>query len=262
MPSQEKPSSLSSDKLLAILECIAESRVPMRLQDLAERVGITQSTVLRYLRTLQNANYVYQEETTLHYALTWKLCKLTENLNSYISLRNIANPFVNRLANTLQMGVCLVVDRDWQCLYLDCIDHPNAAYTPLQYIGKRAPMHATGSGKVLLASYSDAKIEEYISRGLSPCTKYTITEPARLKETLRQVREQGFASDEEECELGLKCVSYPIRDFTGAVYAAISMFGNADEMDRSEGQVRAALKEAAAMISARLGWACPGPDEG
>lgn len=257
MAGQEKQSSLSSDKLLVILECIAESRTPLRLQELAERAGITQSTVLRYLRTLQNANYVYQDEDTLRYALTWKLCRLTENLHSYLSLRNIANPFVNHLANTLQLGVCLVVDREQQCVYLDCVDHPNPSYTPLQYIGKHAPMHATGSGKILLSSCTDAQIGEYISgRGLDRFTEYTITDPGRLREELRQVRTQGFAVDEEECELGLKCLSYPIYDFSNSIYAAISVFGNVDEMDNEEIRTRARieLKRAAEMISLRLGW--------
>lgn len=228
----------------------------MRLQDLAERSGMTQSTVLRYLRTLQNANYVYQEEDTLRYALTWKLCRLTERLNTNLGLRNIARPFVTQLANTLQMGVCLVVERDRRCIYLDCVDHPHASYTPLQYIGKQAPLHATGSGKVLLSSWSDAQIEEYISsENLVRCTEHTIIEPSQLWEELRQVRKQGFAVDNEECELGLKCVSYPIYCYSSTVYAAISAFGNAGEMTPLRLKtVQDTLEKAAETISACLGW--------
>ena len=254
---KERQSSLSSDKLLAILECVAENRTPMRLQELAERSGMTQPTVLRYLRTLQNANYVYQEEDTLRYGLTWKLCRLTEHLNTNLSLRNIARPFVAQLANMLQMGVCLVVERDYFCIYLDCIDHPHPAYTPLQYIGKQAPLHATGSGKVLLSARSSAEIEEYISvKGLVRCTKYTITERDSLLRELEQVREQGFAIDDEECELGLKCISYPIRQYSSSVYAAISVFGNAGEMSEAflRDTVQGVLKETADKISLCLGW--------
>ncbi len=85
----------------------------------------------------------------IRYALTWKLCRLMEHLNSNLSLRNIARPFVTHLGNTLQLGAYLVVERDAHCMYLDCIDHPHPAYTSLQYIGKQAPLHAAGSGKVL-----------------------------------------------------------------------------------------------------------------
>lgn len=249
--------SHSSDKLLAIIECIAENRVPIRLQELAEKSGVTQSTALRYLRTLQNANYVYQDETTLRYALTWKLCALTENLNSYLGLRNIASPFVNHLANDLQAGACLVVERDLQCLYLDCIDHPRALYTPLQYIGKNAPLHATGSGKLLLSALTDAQVDEYIStKGLKQYTKYTITDPAKLAEELQNIRKCGFAYDDQECELGLRCVSFPIHTYSGSIYAAISVFGNAEEMTVPDFQdhIHAELRKAAETISLRLGW--------
>lgn len=260
MANQERQASLSSDKLLMILECIAESRMPMRLQDLAEHSGMTQPTVLRYLRTLQNAHYVYQEEDTLRYGLTWKLCRLTDNLNSYLGLRNIANPFVNRLANVLQLGVCLVVDRDGQCVYLDCVDHPSPLYTPPQYIGKQAPMHATGSGKMLLSSYSAMQVEEYLaSHRLEQFTESTITDKERLLEELETVRRRGYALDDQECEPGLKCISYPLRNYTGRICAAISVFGNTDDMSEEflEEVVQPELSRAAETISGRLGWQAP-----
>ena len=252
----ERQASASSDKLLMLLECIAANRTPARLQDLAEQSGMTQPTVLRYLRTLQNTGYVYQDEDTLRYALTWKLCGLTENLHSFIGLRNIAAPFVNELGNTLHLGVCLVVNRDHQCVYLDCIDNPRAA-EPLQYIGRRAPLHVTGSGKLLLSAYTEAQIDEFIAlRGLEKYTEHTITTKGALIRQLAEVRKQGFAYDNEECEIGLRCVSYPLRCYTGEIYAAISVFGNAPEMTDTllKEQIQPRLKAAAEQISARLGY--------
>ena len=147
--SPKRQSSQSSLRLLQILECIAESRIPVRLQDLAKQVGMTQSTVLRYLYALQEANYIYQEPDTLRYTLTWRVCRLTKNVNSLLSLRNITTPFINRMANTLLLGTCLVMEEENKCLYIDCIESPNSP--TLQRIGKSSPMHATGSGKVLLS---------------------------------------------------------------------------------------------------------------
>ena len=252
----ERQASASSDKLMNILECIAANRTPVRLQDLAEQSGMTQPTVLRYLRTLQNAGYVYQDEDTLRYALTWKLCRLTDNLNSFIGLRNIAAPFVNELGNTLQLGVCLVVNRDHQCVYLDCIDNPRAM-EPLQYIGKRAPLHVTGSGKLLLSAYTDAQLEEFVAlRGLERHTANTITSKKELVRQLEQVRRQGFAYDNEECEIGLRCLSYPLRCYSGEIYAAISVFGNVPEMTDAFllSEVHPRLKAVAEAISLRLGY--------
>ena len=255
--STEKAVSMSSDKLLTILECIAKGYTPVRLQDLAEKSGMTQSTVQRYLKALLNSNYVYQDEDTLRYGLTWKVCRLTSNMNSYVGLRNIANPFVNNLASTFQMGVCLVVERDNHCVYLDCIDHPQPKYTSLQYIGKHALLHTTGSGKVLLASFSDAQIENYISTiGLPKCTDYTITDSDTLFREIEKVRKAGYALDEQECEFGLKCVSYPIRCYSGSVFAAISMFGNIEDMNEAfvRDSIQPALLKASKTISLRLGW--------
>ena len=81
----ERQTSQSSVRLLQIMECMAESRVPMRLQDIAKQVGMIQSTVLRYLYALQNENYIYQEESTSRYALTWRICRLSANLGSLLS---------------------------------------------------------------------------------------------------------------------------------------------------------------------------------
>lgn len=254
---KERQSSLSSDKLLAILECIAENHAPMRLQDISAQSGMTQSTILRYLRTLQNANYVYQDEDTLRYGLTWKLCRLTDNLDSYLGLRNIATPFVNHLANTLQMGVCLVVGRDNSSIYLDCIDHPRPQYTPLQYIGKHAPLHATASGKILLSTFSEASLDSYIKdTGLKRYTEKTIVQMNDLIDDLKKVRLRGYAIDDEECEAGLKCISYPIYSYTERICAAISVFGNVHEMEDEDFMKRLhdELKQVAEKISSRLGY--------
>lgn len=231
--------------------------MPMRLQDLAEQTGLTQSTVLRYLRTLQNSNYVYQEEDTLRYALTWKICNLTTNLNSYLSLRNIANPFVNQLANTLHAGVCLVVNQDDSCLYLDCIDSPASSQAPLQFIGKRAPLHVTSSGKLMLSSFSEARMDEYIARtGLTRFTEYTITTRDGLVAELDAIRRQGFSLDMEECEIGMRCISYPIYCYNGNLFAAISVFGRTTDLDEQfvQQQVHPLLKEISGIISQRLGY--------
>lgn len=253
--STERQANQSSMRLLQILECLAENRTPMRLQDLAKQAGMTQSTVLRYLYTLQDANYIYQEEDTLRYALTWRVCRLSQNLNSLLGLRNITTPFINQLANSLSIGVCLVVDRDSECMYLDCIDNPNSP--TLQRIGRQAPLHATGSGKVLLSQYSDVKLNEYISTtGLKRYTEYTITDPDVLRKELQTVREQGFGIDEQECELGLRCVSMPLRDYSGNVIAAMSMFGNLSDIpdQRLYEEILPALKNATSIISSRLGY--------
>lgn len=253
----EKASSQSSDKLLQILECIAENRLPLRLQELSERVGMTQPTVLRYLNALQNANYVYQDEDTLRYALTWRICRLSENLNSLAGLRSIASSFVTQLSSQLNLGACLVMAENGRCVYLDCVDTVSNTGHTLQRIGKSSPLHATGSGKVLLSGYPPQQIEALVEeQGLEALTQHTITDKIALLQELEKVRARGYGMDEEECELGLRCISYPLYNYNGSIIAALSVFGELSQMtdQRIASDVKPLLSRAAATISRRLGY--------
>ena len=253
--SAERQTNQSSLRLLRIMECLAAQRTPMRVQEIAKKVNMTQATVSRYLYALQDAKYIYQDSETSRYALTWRVCHLSENLQSFLSLRNITTPFINNLANSLSLGVCLVVNQNNECMYLDCIDKPNSP--ALQRIGKQAPLHATGSGKVLLSQYNDFQLNEYISNTeLKKYTKYTITEPDELRKELDKVRRQGFGMDEQECELGLRCISMPLHDYSGNIIASVSIFGNLDDMNdqRIHAEICPLLKKATDVISSRLGF--------
>lgn len=253
----EKISNQSSDKLLQILECLARERLPVRLQDLSTKVGMSQSTVLRYLNALQSSDYVYQEESTSRYALTWKICKLSDNLNSNLGLRSITAPYVTELVSQLRRGVCLVVEQNYECIYLDCVDDTPTFEHTFQWIGKRAPMHATGSGKILLSQFSQQQLEDYIKqRGLPRCTEYTITSEEVLKKELEEVRHCKIGRDKEECELGLTCVSVPLYNYSANIIAALSVFGDTANMTEEQIQknIVPALKSVAETISHHLGY--------
>lgn len=252
---KERQYNKSSTRLLTILECLSNNNMPMKLQDIASETDMSQSTVLRYLYSLKDENYVYQDEDTSRYALTWKVCQLSDTMNSFISLRNMANPFINRIANQLGLGSCLVVEQNNECLYLDYIGAPN--FLSPQRIGNIAPMHATGSGKVLLSQYSEAQFSKFLKKkGLPACTDRTITDPKVLKKELNKIEKQGFGMDEEECELGMRCISMPLRDYTGKIVASMSVFGNVEEMNDTVVQqsIYPLLSDATKVISERLGY--------
>lgn len=253
----EKLANQSTDKLLQILECMSEERLPVRLQDLSAKLGMSQSTALRYLNSLQNSNYVYQEESTSRYALTWKICRLGENINTNLGLRSITTPYVTSLVNRLDLGVCLVTEDDYECMYLDCIDPSPSFKYSLQRIGKRAPMHATGSGKIFLSQYTPSELDTFIEKkGLYRLTDNTITSKARLIEELEIIRETLVGYDKQECEPDLFCVSSPLFNYSGTVVAAMSVFGLPEVMtdEKISGEILPALKEATSVISRHLGY--------
>lgn len=247
----------SSDKLFRIIECLAANRLPNRLSELSEKLDMPQPTVLRYLKTLCAHGYAYHDDNSGCYALTWKICRLADAVKANLALRSMASPFLDALANELNTGACLVVEHDSGAIYLDFVDNPHTIMKTLLRIGKSAPMHTTASGKVLLSSYSERRVNEIIEKnGLTRLTHRTITEKPALYAELERVREQGYAVDDEECEEGHVCISVPLFDYTGRVAAAISVFDVTDHMSeaRVQREVLPRLKKVAEEISFRMGY--------
>ncbi len=257
MPDIKETASQPTDRLFRVMEFLAENRLPMRLIDIAAGIGIPQSTALRYLRTLCAQGYAYHDDTTGLYALTWKICRLSESVKVNLVLRSMASPFLQQMANELSAGSCLVVRQGYVTQYLDFVDNPVDNMNTMLRIGKNAPIHTTGSGKVLLSALTDRKITEIVEAvGLAKLTKKTITDENALLQEIECTRKRGYGIDDEECEEGHKCVSVPIYDYDGCIAAAISVFDTAEKLTetRIERDILPVMLGAAREISYRLGY--------
>ncbi len=249
--------NLSSDKLLRIIEYMAANHLPMRLKDIADNLGISQPTVVRYLRTLCDQGYVYHDDHTGYYAMTWKICRLSSSLQSNLVLRSMAGSLLADFANQCNTGALLAVERDGRLVYLDLVGAPHGSVDTMLRIGKDAPMHSTGSGKVLLSAMPLSRVNELMKEnGLARLTPKTITNLEALLDELETVREQGYALDNEECEINHRCVSVPLYDYTGTVAAAISAFDSAERLTDEYIQTTAlpGLRKLATEISFRMGY--------
>lgn len=246
------------DRLFKVIEYMAANRLPQRMTEIAAGLQLPTPTVLRYLRTLCAQGYAYHDKTSGTYALTWKICKIGDAVKVNLALRGMASPFLNVLANRLEVGACLVTRHDYGTLYLDFVEKPaGKPMSTMLRIGKSAPIHTTGSGKVLLSALSDRQVRELIDKvGLPRLTKKTITEPELLLQELERIRACGYGIDDEECEEGHKCVSVPLYDYTGAIAAAISVFDEAELLTdaRIEREILPELRAAAQEISYRMGY--------
>ena len=252
-----KETNLSSDKLLRIIEYMSACRLPVRLKDISDNLGISQPTVVRYLRTMCDQGYAYHDDHTGCYAMTWKICRLSSSLESNLVLRSMAGSLLSEFANTNNIGILLAVERDSMLTYLDLVGAPHGSVDTMLRIGKDAPMHSTGSGKILLSAMSPNRIRQFLDQvGLARLTPYTITNREAFLQELEQVREQGYALDNEECEIGHRCVSVPLYDYTGTVAAAISAFDSTERLTDSAitGHILPALRELADKISFRMGF--------
>jgi IclR family acetate operon transcriptional repressor len=117
------------------------------------------------------------------------------------------------------------------------------------------PLHCTGLGKAILAFYPQDQVEAVISKGLPAKTQFTLTSPEMLRTELDQIRVVGFAIDDQENELGVRCTGAPIFDYTGKVVGAISVSGPASRISRDRclelGEI---ISEAAQVVSRRMGF--------
>ena len=252
-----KETNLSSDKLLRIIEYMSACRLPVRLKDISDNLGISQPTVVRYLRTMCDQGYAYHDDHTGCYAMTWKICRLSSSLESNLVLRSMAGSLLSEFANTNNIGILLAVERDSMLTYLDLVGAPHGSVDTMLRIGKDAPMHSTGSGKILLSAMSPNRVRQFLDQvGLARLTPYTITNREAFLQELEQVREQGYALDNEECEIGHRCVSVPLYDYTGTVAAAISAFDSTERLTDNviSERILPALRELAEKISFRMGF--------
>jgi DNA-binding IclR family transcriptional regulator len=221
----------STSKVLAVLEYLANENGPVRLQKAAADLNMNVSTALRYISSLENSGYVRQEEETKRYMLTMKLCTLSHKLVSSNNLVAYATPFLKTLSSLFMEVTCLSVEQDMSMIYIATNDGPDNMLKSFNYIGKRAPMHCTGTGKLMLTNYTDEQLRDYLQqKGDIKPTANTITAYKELKEELRKIAKQSYSIDNEECEMGMRCVAIPVRNFTGSIIAGMSVTGPAVRM--------------------------------
>ena len=246
----------STEKALAIIEYLAEVRDPARLQDISKDLGINTSTALRFINTLENSGYVLQDSETLRYFLTMKICTIANKVMSTRTLRDISVPFLKQITRIFGEMSCLAEEHDMTVIYTNVHDGPDKMLRTMSRIGKIAPMHCTGVGKCLMLNYSDAEILKLAEvKGLPVFTKNTISTVEKLREELAEVRSKGYAYDNEECEIGARCVAVPVRDADGKVVASLSVTGPVVRMtDKKIDENICLLFEAADNFSKILGY--------
>ena len=246
----------STEKALAIIELLARQHSPMRLRDISQELGINASTALRFLSSLQGCGYVDQDRESQRYFLTYKICRIANQVSGSAELQTITHPYLVSLCEQFHEALCVSVEQDMTMVYIDVASSPDQSLMSMQRIGNVSPMHCTGNGKLLLLNYTAEQLDRLIRlKGLPRLTEHTITTRQALLEELERVRAEGFAYDNEECETGVRCVACPIRDYTGTIVAGISVTGPVTRMtDETIRRIQGRLAEAAGRISRALGY--------
>jgi len=239
----------SVERSLRLLELVSEAGGELSISELASRSGLALPTVHRLVRTLVDAAYLWQQPSR-RYALGPRLIALGEvasRVQGLAAHRWLAT-LVDAVGETANMAV---LDGD-KAIYVAQVPskHSMRMFTE---VGRRVDLHCTGVGKALLAQLPEAAARELISRtGLPAMTRHTITDPGRLMRELRRVRDRGYAVDDGEQELGVRCVAVPVPGAPSLT--TISVSGpegrlTAEQVERVVPHLRAA----AAGLSAEFG---------
>ena len=244
----------SVDHALAVLESFDTANPELGVTALSGRLKLAKSTVYRLLSTLVARGYAYQNPATGKYRLGLKAFEVGSLAVSQLTVREVALPILEKLRDATKEAVHLGVRDGEAVIYIDKIETPHAMRM-YSRTGRRAPLHCTALGKVLLAFAPAAEAARLLRRGLRRYTPNTITDPDVLGKELGKIREDGYALDEEEFEEGLKCVAAPLWDYTGVVVASAGIAGphiriTSDRLLDLIGVVR----ETAGEISVRLGY--------
>ncbi|WP_102224451.1 IclR family transcriptional regulator [Acidimangrovimonas sediminis] len=210
------------DRALTILEILAGSKEALGLNELAARTGLNSSTCHHLVQTLVGRGYVLQVGRKRGYMLSSRLNELVELQAGEADLADIVRPQIEVLAEQLNEAVQLAVLHGTKLVTQLRVGR-SSAVAEADEIRKMTALHATATGKAILAWLPDTEIMRVIAEnGLDRFTPKTITTLHGLIEELRHVRRHGFAIDDEELREGVVCVGAAIRDEKGAVIASIS----------------------------------------
>ncbi len=244
-------------RALDILELLARQGGTGRVSDIAKVLRCSKNTAFRLLKTLQHRSFVIQTDDTA-YALTFKLLTLGECVLSHTDLHSVARPYLNalnrRYGETISLGI---LDGD-EVVYVDRVLGTRPYHTSYA-VGARTTSYSTALGKAILAFSRPAVVDRIIEAGLKPRTDHTITDPARLRADLRTTAARGYAYDNQESVLGIRCVAAPVFDRRGDVVAAMSVSALSARVtgEYAEALARSVVSQAVA-LSSRLGYAGPG----
>jgi DNA-binding IclR family transcriptional regulator len=243
----------SVDRALTILDILARHG-ELGVTEIAASLGVHKSTAFRLVSALEQHRLVEQLSERGKYRLGFGIVRLASATTARMSLAEESRPFCRQLAAEFNETVNVAV-LDTDAAVNIAQEQGQATVSVQNWIGKRTPLHATSSGKVLLAWAAGPQLLEFLADALARYTPHTITSGAALRTELDRVRGLGWAGTEQELEIGLNAVAAPIRGPGGTVLAAISISGPSYRLTApSFPSIAARLQSCAGEISGQLGY--------
>lgn len=219
----------SIDRVVALLDVLSESDVPLSLAEICARMGLHKSTAHRSLIVLERTSMI-ERTPEGRFRLGLKLYELGNRAVEQIDLRDRVQPYFRRLAMEVGETVHLSVLQRTKVVYLDKVE-PNRRVCMTSKSGTSNPVYCTSMGKAMLAFLPDDLREDVISKiTFTRFTPKTLCTREALIKSLERVKKRGFAIDDEEIEVGVRCVGAPIFDENRYPIAAVSVSGPASRI--------------------------------
>jgi DNA-binding IclR family transcriptional regulator len=214
----------SVQRAFSILEVIANHPAGLGVTEIARRVDLPKSTVARFLTTLEGVKAIERLAAGEGYIIGSRLITLVSQVPFSRHLVTVAHPFLQELTQASGETSHLCLPDGNQTLYIDQVN--SLHHIQIQdWIGYRVPLHAVSNGKIFMAYWSEAQLEQYLARPLEKFAQETITDPTVLRQHLKEIAAQGYAWAYKEFDDEVAGVAAPIWNERGQVVASVSVGG-------------------------------------
>lgn len=220
----------SIERAFDVLEYFDMNNKEIGVTELSKKININKSTLHGIMKTLVQRNYLRQNKKNNKYMLGVKLLELGVLVQKTFPVTNISKEHLENLVNKHKETVHVAILEEDEVVFIDKLES-SQSIRMVSDIGKRLPAHSTALGKVLLAHLPEEKKKKFTNKNLEKLTSNTITDSSKLLKELEKIKDNGYAFDDQEVIDGVRCVSAPIRNFSGEVIAALSVSGPAFRME-------------------------------
>jgi IclR family KDG regulon transcriptional repressor len=209
---------------LKILDLLGQSQDGISITELAEILSVDKGSASRLVSTLARYGYAEKDEVTRRYHLGSQVVSLSRSVLTRLPLREAAKPFLRQMMERTGECAHLAVPAQGRVLYIDQVESPATLRVNAQ-VGTMNPLHCTALGKALLA-FGDVEIPDTLER----YTPQTIKSKRALQQHLDEIRQTGYAVDDEEFDNGVRCIAVPLFDFRGKAVGSIGISGPASRV--------------------------------
>lgn len=224
--------------------------------ELCRRLNFPKNKVFRLLATLESRNFIELNAATAGYRLGLKTLQMGQAFARQMGLMRQARPILETLSRKSEETAYVGILKDFKAVYLDSIESEQPVRV-VSRVGKMFPFYCTDVGKVIAASMDEKYLREYLKHAeLKSFTSNTISDQEEMEKHLCKVAKLGYAIDNEERDVGVKCIGAPIRDYTKKVIGAVGISGPSVRFNakRLKSELIPLVKEATDELSLRLGY--------